>query len=181
MLAIILSIILPGLGQIYYGKVFKGLLMIFLTFVPFIYPIVLIWSIYDCIQLRKKVTVDPITRKQAILALITGFIIIPLIATALFSGAFYVASKISNQYLKKYNTVSEMKKIQVELEKNFNKEGTYPENLSVIIGSSPVNQTLYTDSWGNLYNYEKTNDNEFKLTSNGVDGLPNTKDDIIVP
>ena len=74
MIAIILTIIFPGLGQIYYGKTTKGIIMIILTFVPFLYPFILIWSIIDCIKLRKEQQVEPITRKEAITAIIIFFI-----------------------------------------------------------------------------------------------------------
>ncbi|MBK3519888.1 type II secretion system protein GspG [Carboxylicivirga marina] len=180
MLAIILSIILPGLGQLYYGKVFKGLVMIFLTFVPFIYPFVLIWSIYDCVQLRKKVSIDPITQKETALALVIGFIIVPIVAIGLYTGVSVVGNKISNQYLKKNYTLTEMKKMQLDLEKTLHKNGSYPENLSELVGHKPLNETLYTDAWGNMYHYEKKDDNSYKLMSNGVDGISGTNDDIVL-
>lgn len=35
MIGILLSSIFPGLGQIYYGKNLRGIIMIALTFIPF--------------------------------------------------------------------------------------------------------------------------------------------------
>ncbi len=54
MIGVLLSIIIPGLGQIYFGKTMRGIVMILMTLVPFLYPIALIWSIVDAINLSKK-------------------------------------------------------------------------------------------------------------------------------
>lgn len=178
MIAIFLSILFPGLGQLYYGKTGKGLLMIALCFLPFIYPLVLIWSIYDCIQLRKTEKVDAITRKQAITALLIGFVIIPLLTVVFIGGAIHSSTYISNTIFKASNTEKEMREISVQLDKYKQKNNTYPENLVAIVGRSPIRQTYLTDSWGNLYRYKKTSENSFIITSAGLDNTFDTVDDL---
>ncbi len=178
MIAILLSIIFPGLGQIYYRKTGRGLLMIALTFIPFLYPVILIWSIYDCIQLRKKVKVDPINRRETITAYEIGFIIIPLLNIAFLTGASFAISYISDKHIKVNKTEKEMSEISVRLEKYRQENDSYPQNLKEIIGNSPIRQTFLNDYWGSLYRYDRTSDDSFELTSAGQDKMFNTEDDL---
>lgn len=74
MIGIVFSIIFPGLGQIYFRKTSKGILMICLSIIPYIYPFALIWSIIDSIYLNKTVSKENrMSAKEAIIAFIIVF------------------------------------------------------------------------------------------------------------
>ena len=68
-LAVILSFLIPGLGQIYCGQIGKGVLMVILSFIfgllsfiligiPF-YIILWVYSMYDAYKLAEKTNQEP--------------------------------------------------------------------------------------------------------------------------
>lgn len=57
MIPAVLSILFPGLGQIYYGEYVRAI-MIIIALTP-LYPAALIWSIIDVIVLNKQDTEPP--------------------------------------------------------------------------------------------------------------------------
>lgn len=151
MTAIILSIIFPGLGHIYYGKNLKGIIMILLSLVPFLYPIILIWSIWDCINLRNTIVENPISKKEALKAIIVFLVIVPLFSIAFIWAGIFSLNYLSNNNWKPEHTKDEMVKIHFELEKYKSENNEYPKSLFEIIGSKPLKKTFLTDFWGTPY------------------------------
>jgi hypothetical protein len=178
MIAIILSIIFPGLGQIYYGKTWRGILMIVLALIPFAYPFILVWSIIDCINLRKKVNPDPVTRKEAITAIVLFFVIIPLFTYVLFIGGLQAIEFITHNYSNPRNTKSELSDIANAVNKYQDKSAKMPTSLYDLIGSKPLRQSWTTDSWGNSYIFTIEQDSSITISSKGKDGVPDTEDDL---
>jgi TM2 domain-containing membrane protein YozV len=178
MIAIILSIIFPGLGQIYYGKTTKGIIMILLALVLFLYPVILVWSIIDCIYLRKKIEVNPVTRKEAITAIIIFFIVIPGITFLLIVGGFTAIEYISNNYAKPKQTKTEMAKISIAIEKYKTENNELPNTIGDVIGPSPLKETWLVDSWKTPYNFKIEENNGYVLISAGKDEQFDTEDDI---
>ena len=154
--------------------------MILLCFIPFLYLIILVWSIIDCIQLRKKVKVDPLSRKEAITAIIIFLIVIPFATFILILGSFTVIDNISNNYLKPSQTKSEMTRISISVKNYVDKTNEMPKSLLKLIGNNPVKKTWLIDSWQNPYKYEFHGENRFTIISAGKDELFETPDDIIV-
>ena len=179
MIGIFLSIIFPGLGQLYYGKTMKGLLMIGLTFIPFAYPIILIWSIYDCIKLRDTVKVDPLRRKEAIWVIVFGLIIIPVFSTIVIIGTIRLITNYTDKVVNYSDTNLEMIEIASHIKqyKTINKK--YPDEIRELIGNRPLRKSWLTDKWRNPYIYEKTN-NGFMIKSAGKDKKFDTEDDLII-
>lgn len=54
----------------------------------------------------------------------------------------------------------------------------FPEKLEDLVDKKVIEE-VPEDPWGNPYVFEK-NGNKIKIYSTGVDGLPNTEDDIVV-
>ena len=111
MLSIILSILFPGLGQIYLGRTSSGLTMLLLSLIPFLYPFVLIYSIFDVILLKRKGLAPKYTKDQAIKGV---FIIFGLLV---FAGAIFsfvsirLATYYSESHIKSQSSKDEGTKI----------------------------------------------------------------------
>ncbi len=174
MIAIILSIIFPGLGQIYYGKTFRGILMILLCFVPFAYPIILVWSIWDCVRLRKTQQVDPITRREAITAIVIFFVVVPLGGALLILGGLKSVEYISDNYTKPKQTREEMAEIAAAYTRLTANSGNPPQSLQDLVGWRPLRQTWFQDAWDTPYHFDRSG----VLKSAGIDRQFGTGDDL---
>lgn len=175
MLGIILSIIFPGLGQIYHEKYLKGAIMALLALTP-LYPVALIWSIIDVIKIQKALG-KGISSKEAAWIVVSVLIIAPifvgLIGTATYQGIDYLNRT-------KYNperTREELIEIRLALESYKDVNGEYPKDLYKLIKGKPLRKDWLLDGWGNFYRLEKTGDNMI-ITSAGNDGKFDTEDDI---
>jgi hypothetical protein len=174
MMAVILSIIFPGLGQIYYGKILKGIVMLLLAMTP-LYLLILVWSVWDAYKLSKKETVSPAFRKEALRSLVIFLIAIPLAATLIFLSGYWLI----NPYVKKNKTKKEIKEIATAVEQYYLVNKTYPENLNTLILNRPLRKEWVYDAWHHMYIYSVSHNQEgFLIASSGKDGKPGTKDDI---
>ena len=178
MIAIILSIIYPGLGQIYYGKTWRGVIMILFTLIPFAYPVILVWSIVDCVNLRKNHSPDPLTRKEAITAIIVFFVVIPGIMFLLLTAGISTVEYVSHNYTKPRTTKKELVEISNSILRYKQQTKTVPQSLIDLIGSRPLRRTWLTDSWDNHYVYVLDSDSTITIISKGKDNMLNTDDDI---
>lgn len=166
MIGIILSIIFPGLGQFYYGKNWRALAMLLLGITP-LYPIALVWSVIDVIQLNKKGEAPKFEKKEAIWSIIILVIAIPVCFILLIYGSFNVFEWYSEEY----------NKPQISRKKE---NEHYPDNLQTIISGNPIRARWTSDAWGQPYLYEVSEDKKsFKLISKGKDKTLGTQDDII--
>jgi len=114
MVALILSILLPGLGQFYYGKNIRAIFMVILGLTP-LYPLVLIWTIIDIVILNKKGTASVYQLKDAIWALAILVIIIPVFIVIAATGLYAVGNWYSAKYLLPEQTINEGNHIAVAI------------------------------------------------------------------
>lgn len=180
MAGIFLSIIFPGLGQIYFGKTAKGVLMMILALIPFLYVFVLIWSVVDSVKLYPAESGDKLSIRDGLLAGILLFIITPLSLYFLFSGFLMAKDKIQKDYLAPRNTTHELRNIQQKFDAYFYQHNRFPESYTDFINSKPIWNSWKSDSWGNSYQYMLIDSLNYKLISAGKDGVFNTTDDLFI-
>lgn len=178
MLAIILSIFFPGLGQLYLGKTWRGLAMLVLG-ITILYPVALIWSILDIIRVNKQGNLPAFDRKQAIWALILFLVVIPMCFFLLGIGSGLVIRKV-NDIAQPRLTRKEGTEIAYAIERYRDTTGTLPPTISDLIQGRPPRSGWRTDAWGNNYVYTLDGNHNYTLISNGPDGEPNTADDLII-
>lgn len=179
MIPLILSILLPGLGQFYYGKNVRAIFMLLLTFTP-LYPASLIWSIIDVIRLNNQEIQPRFSKKEGIWAIVILLVVIPAFVIFAFSGMLSLGQWCSNKYFKQNTTIEECHKIVSAIHNHHSMSDEYPKDINTLIGSIPVRSGWKTDSWGEPYIYELEKDGQnFKLLSKGKDRIVGTKDDIV--
>ena len=179
MIALILSIIFPGLGQFYYGKNARGLFMLLLGITP-LYPIALVWSVIDVIKLNKQGLTPQYEKKEAIWAILLFFVIIPACFFVLIFGSISLWTWYQNNYILKREILQEGTSIAAAIEKYHYDLGHYPSNVSALISGKPVRSEWYTDNWSQPYYYRvSSNGNNYILISKGRDRTLGTQDDII--
>ena len=179
MLALILSIILPGLGQFYYGKNGRAILMLLLALTP-LYPLALIWSVIDILRLNKQEIQPKFQTKEAVWTIVILLVIIPVCLLITFSGIFALGKWYSNSFIKENATLEEGNKIVSAIQDYHGVSGKYPTDLSRLIEGRPIRSGWKTDGWGEAYVYEVTkNGQKFKLLSKGKDRAIGTEDDIV--
>lgn len=178
MLAIILSIFFPGLGQIYLGKTWRGLAMVLLGITP-IYPIALIWSIIDIARLNQRGQIPAFDRKQAVWALILFLVVIPACFFIMGIGSSFVFRNV-NSIAQPHLTHREGVDIANAISRYHAETGVLPSTLNDLIIGRPPRAGWRTDAWGNDYIYVPHDNGSYSLISTGPDGEPNTADDIII-
>jgi hypothetical protein len=177
MIALILSILLPGLGQFYYGKNIRAIFMVLLGLSP-LYPLVLIWTIIDILILNKKEAVPVYKLKDAIWAMAILVVIIPAFIFIAATGLFAVGNWYSEKYVLPERTLDEGNQIAAAIRDYNSFNGYLPANLNELIDNLPLRAGWLKDSWGEPYHYKKLNDGaHFKLVSKGPDKVLNTADD----
>jgi hypothetical protein len=180
MLPIVLSILFPGLGQIYYGRTVSGLTMILLSLVPFLYPFVLVCSIVDVIRLKRKGYIPKYTGEQATKGVLIIFGIFILAGFILALGSIRLFAWYSDDYIKPQLTKNEGTKIIKSIKSYHNGYRKYPESIESLIRDNPIRKDWRSDAWGEPYIYEIAKDKQnFKLVSKGKDRTLGTQDDII--
>jgi hypothetical protein len=178
MIAIILSFLFPGLGQIYLGKNWKGVTMIVLGITP-LYPVALIWSIIDIIRLNKKGLIPVFSRQETIRATVLFIVVIPLCFFILGFGGSYLI-RAFNKSNQPRLTEKEGREIADAIDRFQGQTGKLPESISDLIRLRPPRSGWRTDSWGNNYIYNPRGDGTYTLASIGADGKLNTSDDIAI-
>jgi hypothetical protein len=180
MLPIVLSVLFPGLGQIYYGRTNSGLIMILLSLIPFLYPFVLIYSVFDVIRLKRKGYIPKYTGEQAIKGALIIIGIFILAGFILAFGSIRLLAWYSDDYINPQLTREEGIKIVKSLKSYHKSYKKYPESIESLIGDNPIRKDWRSDAWGEPYIYELAKDNKsFKLVSKGKDRKLDTQDDII--
>lgn len=190
LLPFILSIFLPGAGQIVLKEYGKGALMLFISIglgliVPFL-PIqylftgTMIWSLVDLYFKTEKTEGKAKAVKNLIFSLIVVIILIPAViylSIISFSiGGDYVKDSIFNSK----NTDNELTEISKELDNYFHNHKNYPNDFEEFVRTKPIWENWKTDSWGNKYLYQQQDSLNYKLTSSGKDGKFNTEDDLFI-
>lgn len=179
MIPIILTLLVPGLGQLYYGKNIRGIVMIILGITP-LYLLVLTWSLIDVVMLNHAGAVPVYKPKDAwwtiaILVVIVPAFLFIVILSAITAGQWY-----SNHYTFPEQTRHEIRQISKSLSDYHAEFGMYPASLNDIAKESPIRAEWHNDSWGQPYHYDVSEDgNSFNLISGGPDMTLNTRDDIM--
>jgi hypothetical protein len=178
MVALVLSILLPGLGQFYYGKNIRAIFMVMLGLTP-LYPLVLIWTIIDIVLLNKKGVAPVYKFKDAIWAMALLVVIIPAFIFITAAGLFAVGDWYSEKYVLPERTINEGNQIAAAIREFNSSNGYLPGHIDDLIVNLPLRAGWLKDSWEEPYHYEKINDGtQFRLVSKGPDKVLNTGDDI---
>ena len=179
MLPLILSIIIPGLGQFYYGKNVRAILMVLISLTP-LYPLAWIWSIIDICILNKQDIQTVFDKKEAVWTVVLLLVVIPLCLSVTAWGMFSTFKWYSNSFMKANATIEEGNAITSSIE-NYHKDfGKYPPNILKLVQGRPIRASWKKDGWGEAYVYEIVNDGRtFTLISKGKDRILGT-DDVLV-
>lgn len=178
MIAIVLSILLPGLGQFYYGKNVRAIVMFVLALTP-LYPIALIWSVIDIVRLNRQGIQPAFELKEAMWAILLLLVVVPVCLFVAFSGMFALGQWYSNKHLKAAATIEEGNTMASAIHRYHKRTGKYPTDISTLMGNIPVRSSWRTDGWGELYVYELEDGGSLRLLSKGKDGILGTEDDIV--
>lgn len=190
LLPLILSALLPGLGQIYLRDFLKGVFMfaipitfgIIIDLIPFVYLYLLslIWSLTDLYLITERKETKEKAIKSLIFAILIVIIIIPtlfyLFMVSMKTGGNYVAS----EFLNTDRTKEEMLQIANALDKYNSYYKKYPANFNEFINSKPIWSDWQSDSWKNEYKYIINADStKYLLISAGKDQIFDTADDLL--
>lgn len=179
MIAIVLSILLPGLGQFYYGKNIRASCMVLLGLTP-LYPLVLIWTIIDIVILNRRGAVPVYKARDAVWAIIILVVIIPVFIVIAVTGLYTVGDWYSETFVLPEQTKTEGRQIASAILEFNSTHGYLPDNIDELIKNYPLRAGWLKDSWGEPYFYEKIGDGkEFRLISKGPDRELNTEDDLL--
>lgn len=180
MIAFVLSILLPGLGQFYYGRYVRAVLMVFLGLTP-LYPLVLIWTIVDVVILNKEGATPAYTRKDAVWAIIILVVIVPVFIIITGTGLLAVGNWYSEKYVLPEQAGREGQDIVAAMLEFKASHGHLPDQIVDLTNGYPLRSGWLKDSWGEAYYYEKVNDGAgYRLISKGPDRKIDTKDDLIL-
>ena len=179
MVPLILSILLPGLGQFYYGKNVRAILMLLLAITP-LYPAALIWSVIDVLRLNKQGIQPRFEAKEAVWAIVLLLVIIPTCLFIAFSGMFAVGRWYSDSFVKANTSREESGQIVSAIQRYHKRSGEYPADVFALIQGIPIRSGWTTDGWGEEYVYEVIDAGKnFRLISKGKDRTLGTEDDIV--
>lgn len=190
LLGFFLNLLWPGVGQIYFRRLKRGLLFALLgLFLPFIMFIV---SCIDLYFLNKKLQQhapegsseegfqlpewDIPWEKTFQVAGIIVLVLIFVYSVYFISFFLFMAHFRQNKI---QTTIQEMQTIKQSLEDELKKEGTYPDSLESLVKGRPLRRLWLKDAWGMPYRYVKR-DSAFELISSGKDKKFNTEDDLSV-
>ena len=194
-LASILSVLIPGLGQIYCRRWGRGALFFFGAFLiggiipPFLYIAILTWSAIDAYGIAKdtqgygqagdgpvidigRPRLPSIDMRQAL-----TYIGLPVSIVALL--AIIIVFTLSRYGLWGDRTSGKrLEPLMAKIEAYKSTTGSYPDSLKALIDpTDPIEKKQILDLWGHPYIYRTTRGG-FELLSAGKDGQPGTKDDI---
>jgi len=193
-LAAILSVLIPGLGQFYClqwvrGAMFLAGTIVMAMIVPPLSLAVWIWGAVDAYRIAKVlqgydqtaegpiIDIGKLRMPHVDLRPAITYIGIPL-------GIVIVLVIVISLVLARYGFWSagpprETLQPLIEKIENYKAQtGSYPDSLEDLIDpTDPIEKKQILDQWGNVY-LLRTTGSSFELLSAGQDGHPGTKDDI---
>jgi hypothetical protein len=185
MLAIFLTIIIPGLGHLYYGFKWKAFFLIalfilgtyFLPLLIFVYLYAL-YDIWKILETKPK----PIFSKFDAWTVVAIGIIVPVSIGLLWITFVPPLLRYYRNDIAFPRSVSEEGRQLIDaLDKYFNSHGAYPDKLELIVQGNPIRKRWLIDPWGRPYYYDTAETKKsYILMSSGPDGINNTTDDIIL-
>jgi hypothetical protein len=178
MIAVVLSIIFPGLGQMYLGRWVRGAAMILAGATP-LYPLALVWSAIDAYRLSRAGVQPQFSKREAVAAVLL-LLLAPLCFGALVLTAGWSLGWLQAEYLDRSATRADGAEITRALLEYRAQTGRYPETLAALTEGRPLRAGWLTDGWGRPYDYRlEQNGRTFRLTSAGRDGRFGTGDDLL--
>lgn len=193
-LAAILSVLMPGLGQFYCQQWMRGFLFLAGAFLLTILAgplglIVWLWGIFDAYRIAKTLQGGTYTSEGPVIEMsklrfpkvdisrALPFIGIPLGVVALLALVATIVVFRSSLW-KAGGTEETLQKLIERIENYKAQTSSYPDSLeSLIDPTDPIEKKQILDRWGNVYIYRSTAKG-FDLISAGKDGLPGTADDV---
>ncbi|NMM49930.1 hypothetical protein [Marinigracilibium pacificum] len=188
-LPFLLSLVIPGLGQIIVKKVLKGIFMVALLALAFLLlegfylyvtaGVILIWSLVDLFFIIKNRDGNAAALKGIGFTFILLFLIIPVFFVIGYSTISSGLGISENVYFNEKNTINEMDEITGGLERYYSRNNSYPEDYIKFASAKPVRKNWITDYWGNEYKYILIEKDKYQIISSGEDMKFDTDDDII--
>jgi hypothetical protein len=178
MLAIVLSLLFPGLGQLYYGKWIRAALMVILG-VTLLYPVALVWSVIDAYRLSRSGAQPQLSAKESLAAIVLVGVVVPVCMLVLVLTSAGALAWLQDAHLNRSATLAEGAEIATTLAEYREAQGRYPDKLALVVAQRPLRAGWLTDGWGRLYRY-RVNEaaDTFQLLSAGRDGQFETEDDL---
>ena len=187
--AFILTLFLPGAGQIIMKDYLKGSIMIILSMgigfftlmlFPFLYYGTMLWAFIDLYLKVSKAEGKSNSVLYLVMGIIGAAVVIPIIFY-LFLYTFIIGGeKLTEKVFNSRNTDSEMTEISDALKKYHAHYKTYPTDYADFIDSKPIWSNWDKDSWGEYYVYQLIDSNNYQLVSSGKDREMGTDDDLIM-
>jgi hypothetical protein len=178
MIAVALSIMFPGLGQIYYGKWGRAWPMLIAGVTP-LYPLALVWSVFDAHRLSREGIRPQFERKEALTAIVLFFVVAPLCIVLLAFTASRALAWLQDAQLSRSATIHQGAEIASALSDYRAKLGRCPKSIGELIGNRPLRAGWLYDGWGRPYSYELSESgSRCQLLSAGRDGKFGTDDDL---
>ena len=193
-LAAILSVLIPGLGQFYCLQWVRGAMflvgaIIMAMIVPPLSLVVWIWGAVDAYRIAKVLQGYDQTAEGPIIDIgklrmphVDLRSAIPYIGIPL--GIVIVLVIIISLVLARYGFWSAgpprgtLQPLIEKIENYKAQTGSYPDSLEALIDpTDPIEKKQILDQWGNVY-LLRTTGSSFELLSAGQDGHPGTEDDV---
>ena len=185
MLETFLTVILPGLGHLYYGYTKKAFCLIGLSilaayFIP-LYLLLYPYALYDIWKISKTEQKPTFEKSDAVKVIVIGLLVPAILILAWSISIPYFIKFYQNNVSFPNKVLIDGREISTALENYYQSYGYYPEKLAIIIEGRPLRKRWENDLWGRPY-YYKTNEmrNSYILLSCGPDGLKGTADDYLI-
>ncbi|MBI2891035.1 MAG: type II secretion system protein GspG [Nitrospirae bacterium] len=197
-LAVLLALLLPGLGHLYLGAWGRGFAFLLGSVLPglLLRPVglvgsvaVWIWSVVDAYRLARArreaappsaTVVDghALETHRLALSAYLPFVVVPIgiIALLVAVGAFFMGRRSMRV---DEDPASAAGRVIERIEAYHAEHGAYPETLDEVSPTDdPIERKRALDAWGRPLVYRKT-ESGFSLFSAGPDAQPDTTDDIL--
>ncbi|MFH1379958.1 MAG: type II secretion system protein GspG [bacterium] len=189
LLGCILNFLWPGIGQMYFYNINRGIVFAFLGLI--LPGIMFIISCIDLYMINSKFSFfkegsspsdiswpefDFKWQKPAKIICIAGLVLIFVYSIYAVSLIFFITRLRSS---KTNMTKQEMELIKQALEDSFKQTGAYPASLEALIKGRPLKNLWLIDSWKTPYSYILS-DGSYTLISAGKDRQFETADDLII-
>lgn len=185
MLATLLTIIVPGLGHLYYGRKKKALIILVLyvfgaLFLPLLIGVYL-YALYDIWKILETRPKPEFSRSDALIV-VTICMMVPISIILFWISILPPVTKYyRNEVSYPRVAAEEGRRITDALDRYYSSHGSYPDKLELIVGRNPVRKRWLIDPWERPYDYSADESGKsYSLRSYGADGQINTDDDVVL-
>jgi hypothetical protein len=185
MLATLLTIIVPGLGHLYYGYKKKAFIIIVLFLLgAFFLPLLIgiyIYALYDIWKILETKPKPVFSKSDAFIVVAIG-LMVPVSIILLWVSILPPVTKYYRNEVSYPKLASEEgRRIRDALDKYYISHKAYPDKLELIVGGNPTRKRWLIDPWERPYEYiTDESEKSYSLRSYGADGIRNTSDDIVL-